>query len=525
MARPTSGVDGWMLALLAACCAIWPLHTSNIVLASTSCSEPLGLTAGEILDWQISASSAYPASWDKGCHIKYARLHQPNGRAWCAGRKAAGEWVLVDLGVPAKVTGVLTQGKGDDEEWVTTYQVSYSLDAYHWHYARNDYNDKKVFQGNTDSHRTRHNFLDPPIEGRFVRIHVLDWHNHPSLRLELLGCQRCKSIISEGVHVQVSASSHRSWERRQSCQPEDSVLHSHRAWCARKSDEHQWLQWDLGPPHTVTGVVTRGRGDKRRQWVKAYTLTYSNDSKVWFTYKDGNHLDSKVFGGNLDKHTERRHYLNTPFNARYVRLHPQRWSKRIAMRAALLGCPHSGDCGPQFFRVTADTPCVENLAYKHKTWVNDKRHRWSGWNYGTSSLAVDGDVNTTLPRCSIIDNYYVDEPVWMVDIGRKKSVRGVIIITWQGDGQDKQTLYRDYVFGLDRLSVYVENEPRIEVLNSQTHRKCASVARLNNALFKERVHIECPQTMTGRYIYIKAGGVANRWHRLFSLVLCEVMIY
>lgn len=42
-------------------------------------------------------------------------------------------------------------------------------------------------------------------------------------------------------------------------------------------------------------MVTRGRGDTgRKHWVKAYTLTYSNDSKVWFTYKDGNHLDTKV---------------------------------------------------------------------------------------------------------------------------------------------------------------------------------------------------------------------------------------
>ncbi|XP_069998540.1 uncharacterized protein [Penaeus vannamei] len=108
------------------------------------CSSPLGLTTGEVLDWQISASSSYPSSWDPGCHIKYARLHQPNGRAWCAGRKAAGEWVLVDLGVPAKVTGLLTQGKADDEEWVTSFELSYSLDAYHWHYAKDIYNNKKM---------------------------------------------------------------------------------------------------------------------------------------------------------------------------------------------------------------------------------------------------------------------------------------------------------------------------------------------------------------------------------------------
>ncbi|MPC16912.1 EGF-like repeat and discoidin I-like domain-containing protein 3 [Portunus trituberculatus] len=105
----------------------------------------------------------------------------------------------------------------------------------------------------------------------------------------------CKTVISEGVDVQLTASSHKPWRRSKSCQPKDAALNSHRAWCARRKDEHQWLQWDLGPPHLVTGVVTRGRGDTgRKHWVKAYTLTYSNDSKVWFTYKDGNHLDTKV---------------------------------------------------------------------------------------------------------------------------------------------------------------------------------------------------------------------------------------
>ncbi|KAK8730308.1 hypothetical protein OTU49_008211, partial [Cherax quadricarinatus] len=131
----------------------------------SGCSTPLGMTSGDVLDWQISASSSYPSVWDPGCHVKYARLHQPNGKAWCAGRKAAGEWVLVDLGVPAKVTGLLIQGKGDDEEWVTAFEVSYSLDAYHWHYARDMYNNKKVFQANVDSHQTRHNFVEPPVEG------------------------------------------------------------------------------------------------------------------------------------------------------------------------------------------------------------------------------------------------------------------------------------------------------------------------------------------------------------------------
>lgn len=58
---------------------------------------------------------------------------------------------------------------------------------------------------------------------------------------------------------------------------------------------HQWLQFDVGPPSLVTGAVTRGRGDsRRRQWVTRYLISYSNDTSVWYFYKDASHLDIKV---------------------------------------------------------------------------------------------------------------------------------------------------------------------------------------------------------------------------------------
>ncbi|XP_050703944.1 uncharacterized protein LOC126989378 [Eriocheir sinensis] len=196
------------------------------------------------------------------------------------------------------------------------------------------------------------------------------------------------------------------------------------------------------------------------------------------------------------------------------------------MRFELLGC--QGFVGQHISSLndtSALCPAVENIAYKGSTWVNDKRHSWSDWNYAPASLAVDGNRDTTLQSCPVIDNDSVDEPVWMVDLGRRQQVRGLVLLTWQGRGQDQQTLYRDYVFGLDRLTVFVENQRRLDTLSPQDHKKCASITRLNNALFRERVHVECPQPIKGRFLYIKASGVANRWHRVFSMVLCEVMAY
>ena len=57
--------------------------------------------------------------------------------------------------------------------------------------------------------------------------------------------------------------------------------------------DHEWLQFDLGPPTMITGLITRGQGDKKR-YVTSYTMSYSNDTSNWHFYKDANHLESKV---------------------------------------------------------------------------------------------------------------------------------------------------------------------------------------------------------------------------------------
>ena len=61
--------------------------------------------SGSVHDWQLSASSSFPADLDPECHVRFARLHQPRSRAWCARHKSPNEWILVDLGVAAQVTG------------------------------------------------------------------------------------------------------------------------------------------------------------------------------------------------------------------------------------------------------------------------------------------------------------------------------------------------------------------------------------------------------------------------------------
>ena len=184
---------------------------------------------------------------------------------------------------------------------------------------------------------------------------------------------------------------------------------------------------------------------------------------------------------------------------------------------------------------------MANKAFQGQTWVNDKRHTWKQWKYGHSTLAVDGQESTNLPNCAIMDNYYVDKPVFMVDLGSQSEINGAVILTWQGQGQGKQdwaaiigteenisdkiTSYTDYVYNLDRLSVYVSNTPQLDYAGLSSQKKCGVITRKNTALFNPRLHFDCPEPLKGRYVYVKATGVPNRWRKLFNVVLCEVMVY
>ena len=52
--------------------------------------------------------------------------------------------------------------------------------------------DRDVLQllgGNKDAHTVKVSYLEHPVTARFLRLHVQAWHNHPSLKMDIIGCQ------------------------------------------------------------------------------------------------------------------------------------------------------------------------------------------------------------------------------------------------------------------------------------------------------------------------------------------------
>ena len=66
-------------------------------------------------------------------------------------------------------------------------------------------------------------------------------------------------------------------------------------WKARPRDRNQWLQVDLASFTTVAGVATQGRNSyKWRQWVKSFSIQYSDDGVIFQFYKETQDSSAKV---------------------------------------------------------------------------------------------------------------------------------------------------------------------------------------------------------------------------------------
>jgi len=81
-----------------------------------------------------------------------------------------------------------------------------------------------------------------------------------------------------------------------------------------------------------------------------------------------------------------------------------------------------------------------------------------------------------------------------------------------------------YTQNLDRLTVYVDSKAGSESLH-QPGKMCGFVSRLNGAVFRPRLYVQCVRPLTGQHVYVEATGVAQRRTKLFSAALCEVLVY
>ena len=47
----------------------------------------------------------------------------------------------------------------------------------------------QLFKGNADSYSVKASYFDQSVIARFIKFHTVEWSKHPSLRVEIVGCQ------------------------------------------------------------------------------------------------------------------------------------------------------------------------------------------------------------------------------------------------------------------------------------------------------------------------------------------------
>ena len=119
-------------------------------------------------------------------------------------------------------------------------------------------------------------------------------------------------------------------------------VESGKVWTAQYADTDQYLQVDLGTIMKVSGIMTQGN-PQADEWVSQYTLQFSDkDRNDWKIYLNHDGTDAALFDGNTDRFAISEGILRQPITARFVRVVPTKWEKKISMRIDIIGCK-SGD--------------------------------------------------------------------------------------------------------------------------------------------------------------------------------------
>ncbi|XP_014002153.1 retinoschisin isoform X1 [Salmo salar] len=153
--------------------------------------KPLGLEAGSVRPDQISCSNEDQyTGWFSSWLPSNARLNnQGFGCAWLSKFQDNSQWLQIDLKEVMVVSGILTQGRCDADEWITKYSVQYRTDQnLNWIYYKDQTGNNRVFYGNSDRSSSVQNLLRPPMVTRYIRLLPLGWHTRIAIRMELLLC-------------------------------------------------------------------------------------------------------------------------------------------------------------------------------------------------------------------------------------------------------------------------------------------------------------------------------------------------
>lgn len=245
--------------------------------------------------------------------------------SWTADTDEAGQWVQLDLGVEADVTGVVLQSGLSVAERVTSYTVDYSPDG------RNFLPVGRTFTYSlTNGARHQVNFRQA-VRARHVKITVQTFQGHVSLRAGVMVCQAQCTLVQRNLpEASRKYSSIRS-ESDIGTGYARSALDSAGAWTAGLDKAGEYVELKLGSVDDVAGLVMQGAANSKES-VTRYTVEYSVNGQPFlpiageFDYSahDSNEHQAILFPASVKADT--------------VRVVVKDWQGHVSLRTAVLSC-------------------------------------------------------------------------------------------------------------------------------------------------------------------------------------------
>ena len=281
----------------------------------------------------IQVSSVYEPNHDESRIRLHFDQNREGSRGWAAAHTDTNQWVQLSTHKAITWSQIVTQGRGDIDEWVTSFTVDYTENGVDWL----SYDNSRVLHANFDRDSLAEHNLIPPIVARSIKINPKTFQARPSLRLEayvselsanttLVASPHAIPAIKSGLRVTASSVFSPSYDESRIRLHFDQQREGSAGWIPSSSDLQQWVQVSSVEPKQWTKVSTQGRGDYP-EWLTSYYVTYTEDGRDWHMVNGG-----ETFTGNSDQNSVVTHEFETPFMARAVRLHPMAWNGAISFR-------------------------------------------------------------------------------------------------------------------------------------------------------------------------------------------------
>lgn len=246
---------------------------------------------------------------------------------WCSKHNSVGQWIQLDNGKLGSISGIITQGRKNADQWVKSFRVKYKDESGSWWDV-----DGKTFPGNSNRNTKVTTTFSKPVRARYIRIYPQKWHGHMSMRADIIaGDTNTDKLPALGDLPYSNHKSSANWGG-------DAIGTSHgagrldskRAWSAKTNKNTEWYQLSLNTPINVAGVAMKGRPDAA-QWITSVKIQYEDENGE-FKDVDGGF----IFDANYDKNSLVKIFFENPIRTKSIRFYPQSWHGHASARFGIL---------------------------------------------------------------------------------------------------------------------------------------------------------------------------------------------